>query len=1124
MEGGTLSYPDGGDHPKYFINKCAEEQAEVDAKHCEEERVQTLELLTRRNRSSSLRGVSLALSTATAAQKGETAGPRGGLLPGGNIAPAQQQQDVTTRRKTPHQSPRTASPPQSNLFDIDQDDGAVDRLESLRRISDDLVHLTGGADDEHVGDQLPLILPPLAIGDEESEDSALLRWHRANKLMFEFRNISFEAAGSSSSSGKKTSTAATGNRKSKKPKKLILDNCFGCFRPGEVTALIGPSGAGKSSLMNLLAARVKGLEKLRKNAVRYGERGVTGPELQDSVAYVLQDDVFFPHQTVRETLDFYARLRLPPSTSYEQRRENVEEVLRTLQLSHIADQLVGDQSLKTISGGERKRVAVGCELIRRPTVLMLDEPTSGLDSLSALKLLVYLKEIAVAQHAIIVCTLHQPEAQVWDQVDRVLCMREGRVLFQGWTRETSGLDRGLSPAGREDETAKELASSPNTTSGQNGSSSPTRTSRRVAALGRAIIEVDTGAPGISPAPFGRDNPSPTSGSRGHTSSGSAKKDLSVICNFLQTIGHPMPAGYGCSDWLVYLAQTVSDAEADFICEQTAAVFEISFPPVDEEEAGIPLIPPPDDGDVAALSSPEQSLHGRKSAASGSTSAFRGSPVNDSSEKDWKISVTSGQPRVSSDQNNRHIETTPQSVPSSYPARGSNDALPGGARGSNVLHLPRPRFNTIKSEIHHPTGSRLVRAQSTLSQVELQPVRNLIRAVSLIKDNRKVGCPLTALQRAHAQRPRNRRTGYNLHHEQEVYPRGQGDTSSPETDEADESSSTHLLAAVRHEGSSELNGHRGQEEDKSYVRKSLPPFFTNQFPALLARILREDWRRKTPMLMRFLSPAVQTAIMGAVFWQMGTDLYNGRTVTGEQLQTEADFASAIVNLNGATLNTYTVLLFTAAGQQVSSLGRERPMFLREYTSGMYSLWTYLLVRMIAEIVVMPLQVGLIYIILYFTLGLGAHTAPWWIMLSMFLTGLAGGSIGLFLASATANLPGTAIVWAPFVLTTIPNSFANPFRPISQIPKFISWLQWLVPIRFAYNLQGWFLFSELGKDLKFAATDPARADIAIAARDSFFESESTVSDIGLYLGAIVALLFGFRLFAGSFLLCNSQKMTR
>ena len=154
----------------------------------------------------------------------------------------------------------------------------------------------------------------------------------------------------------------------------LLDSVTGLARQGEVLAIMGPGGAGKTTLLNsLLSTRGHRL------AVS-GSRQVNGEEVSPSSltsvsAYVQQEDLFIPSLTVREHLVFQAKLR--------QREERVEAVMQQVGLVKVADVLIGNEKLKGISGGEKKRLSFASEFLTNPTILFCDEPTSGLDSFMA---------------------------------------------------------------------------------------------------------------------------------------------------------------------------------------------------------------------------------------------------------------------------------------------------------------------------------------------------------------------------------------------------------------------------------------------------------------------------------------------------------------------------------------------------------------------------------------------------------------------------------------------------------------------------------------------------------------------------------------------------------------------
>jgi ABC transport system ATP-binding/permease protein len=101
-------------------------------------------------------------------------------------------------------------------------------------------------------------------------------------------------------------------------------------------------------------------------------------EIADSVGFVPQDDIVYAELTVRENLIYTGKFLLPRGTKLQEIEELADETLASLGLSRVANSLVGDVKRRGVSGGEKKRVNIGLELMKRPAVLFLDEPTSGL--------------------------------------------------------------------------------------------------------------------------------------------------------------------------------------------------------------------------------------------------------------------------------------------------------------------------------------------------------------------------------------------------------------------------------------------------------------------------------------------------------------------------------------------------------------------------------------------------------------------------------------------------------------------------------------------------------------------------------------------------------------------------
>ncbi|CAM9153959.1 unnamed protein product [Scytosiphon promiscuus] len=223
----------------------------------------------------------------------------------------------------------------------------------------------------------------------------------------------------------------------------VLEGVSGQANSGEMLALMGPSGSGKTSLLNVLAQRVP-----QKDVT--GSVFVDGSPLSKSfkrrMGFVFQDDLCLWNLTVMETVMFAAKLRLPQTTPDREKHERVAELLELLGLSHVGDNIIGKEGRRGISGGERKRVSIGVELITSPDVLFLDEPTSGLeDSSTALSITHVLRKLT-KKGMIVVCSIHQPRSNIFSEFDKVLLLSKGKPVFYGARRsivnyfETLGLE------------------------------------------------------------------------------------------------------------------------------------------------------------------------------------------------------------------------------------------------------------------------------------------------------------------------------------------------------------------------------------------------------------------------------------------------------------------------------------------------------------------------------------------------------------------------------------------------------------------------------------------------------------------------------------------------------------
>ena len=212
----------------------------------------------------------------------------------------------------------------------------------------------------------------------------------------------------------------------KQSKKPILSGVSGEIKSGTLVGVMGASGAGKSTFINVLMgsqAHTGGITTIN------GSPG-TIAKYKKIIGYVPQDDIVLPDLTVRENILHSARVRLPADWEENHIQMHVDILLRCLNLFHVKDSLVGDTASPVISGGQRKRVSIGIELAAAPMALFLDEPTSGLDSTSASSIIMTLK--ALSHLGITVVTIiHQPRHEIFDALDSLLLLGEGRLLYSG---------------------------------------------------------------------------------------------------------------------------------------------------------------------------------------------------------------------------------------------------------------------------------------------------------------------------------------------------------------------------------------------------------------------------------------------------------------------------------------------------------------------------------------------------------------------------------------------------------------------------------------------------------------------------------------------------------------------
>ncbi|KAF8213711.1 P-loop containing nucleoside triphosphate hydrolase protein [Mycena galopus ATCC 62051] len=218
----------------------------------------------------------------------------------------------------------------------------------------------------------------------------------------------------------------------------IVRAVSGSCEAGELLAIIGGSGSGKTTLLNAIAGRLQGLPILDgqisfQPAVQSGQTAAKdgAPKVSKIIGFVRQNDYLLPHLTVRETLSFSAALRLPKTVDDKTVRQIVDQTIDELGLKECADTVVGGTFRKGISGGERRRLSIGCVLVTMPSVLILDEATTGLDATTSFLLLQTLSDLAKRHQRTIILSLHAPRSDAFALFDKLMVLSKGNVMYSG---------------------------------------------------------------------------------------------------------------------------------------------------------------------------------------------------------------------------------------------------------------------------------------------------------------------------------------------------------------------------------------------------------------------------------------------------------------------------------------------------------------------------------------------------------------------------------------------------------------------------------------------------------------------------------------------------------------------
>lgn len=230
----------------------------------------------------------------------------------------------------------------------------------------------------------------------------------ASKYMLSFSNLSFTV-------------------KTKNASKRLTDNVSLDVQAGEMVAIMGPSGAGKSTLLDLMSGRKR---YDAGGGIFLNGHSLSTQDLKLLSSFVEQEDALLGTLTARETLSYSLRLAMPKAkTAFVQQR--VDHVIEMLGLKGCADMQIGTPLRRGLSGGQKRRVSIGCSLVMYPRILYLDEPTSGLDSTAAKEVIASVGSLARKEGIMVLASIHQPSFTTLNEFTSLVLLSQGSLCFKG---------------------------------------------------------------------------------------------------------------------------------------------------------------------------------------------------------------------------------------------------------------------------------------------------------------------------------------------------------------------------------------------------------------------------------------------------------------------------------------------------------------------------------------------------------------------------------------------------------------------------------------------------------------------------------------------------------------------
>jgi ABC-type multidrug transport system ATPase subunit len=220
----------------------------------------------------------------------------------------------------------------------------------------------------------------------------------------------------------------------------ILQDSHGCVKPGEMLLVLGRPGSGCTTLLNVLSNRRAGYKSV-SGEVKFGTMNPDEVELyKGQIVMNSEEEIFFPTLTVGQTMDFATRLKVPfhipgGASPADWAGDFKRFLMDSMKISHTEDTKVGNEFVRGVSGGERKRVSIIECMATKGSVFCWDNSTRGLDASTALEWAKALRAMTDILGLTTIVTLYQAGNGIYDLFDKVLVLDEGKQVFYGLASE-----------------------------------------------------------------------------------------------------------------------------------------------------------------------------------------------------------------------------------------------------------------------------------------------------------------------------------------------------------------------------------------------------------------------------------------------------------------------------------------------------------------------------------------------------------------------------------------------------------------------------------------------------------------------------------------------------------------